>query len=79
MLRGMFRSFEHDRFFKAASAATVMRDELRFSAPLGLLGLAAERLMLRRYFEAFLKERNQVIKHTAESSAEIWSRFIPTL
>jgi ligand-binding SRPBCC domain-containing protein len=73
MLRGMFKSFEHDHYFDPLpDGTTLMRDELRFVAPLGLLGIIAEKLALRRYLTGFLKERNQFIKQTAESSSEVW-------
>jgi ligand-binding SRPBCC domain-containing protein len=50
MLRGMFRSFEHDHFFDALEdGTTLMRDELRFIAPFGPLGRFAETIFLRRY------------------------------
>jgi ligand-binding SRPBCC domain-containing protein len=77
MVRGMFRSFVHDHYFvTAGSDATLMRDELRFSAPLGLLGLIAERLILRRYLTRFLVERNEMIRLTAEDKKEAWGRFL---
>ena len=39
MLRGMFKSFQHDHYFDPlARDTTLMRDELRFVAPLGPLG-----------------------------------------
>jgi len=77
MLRGMFKSFEHDHFFNLLEdGSTKMRDELRFSAPLGPLGWIAEAAFLRRYFIGFLQERNRLIKHVAESPKEIWSRYI---
>ncbi|HKR97876.1 MAG TPA: SRPBCC family protein, partial [Candidatus Dormibacteraeota bacterium] len=49
MQRGAFRSFVHDHYFEASDGATIMRDVLTFSAPLGILGRIAERLVLRRY------------------------------
>lgn len=52
-----------------------MRDELRFAAPLAVLGLVAERMFLRTYLAGFLKERNRLIKQVAEGPKEIWSRY----
>ena len=63
MLRGMFKSFEHDHFFDLLpDGSTLMRDELRFAAPYGPLGRIAESLFLRRYLAGFLVERNNLIK-----------------
>jgi ligand-binding SRPBCC domain-containing protein len=75
MTRGMFKSFMHDHSFEEHGDTTLMRDELRFAAPLGVLGTIAEVLVLRKYLEKFLIERNGLIKTVAESEA--WRRFIP--
>jgi ligand-binding SRPBCC domain-containing protein len=74
MTAGAFKSFEHDHCFHEQDGDTVMRDELRFSAPLGVLGSIMERLVLRRYLTRFLRERNQFVKHVAES--EMWRKYL---
>jgi len=77
MLRGMFKSFVHDHYCDATPEGhTLMRDELRFAAPLGPLGWIAETFVLRRYFIHFLEERNALIKQVAESPAELWSKYV---
>ena len=77
MLRGMFKSFVHDHYCDPApDGHTLMRDELRFAAPLGPLGWIAETFVLRRYFIHFLEERNRLIKQVAEGPAEIWSNYV---
>jgi ligand-binding SRPBCC domain-containing protein len=75
MLTGAFRSMAHDHLFEASDDGerTTMRDVFRFEAPLGPLGRVAESLFLTRYMQAFLIERNRVIKATAESEA--WRRY----
>jgi len=68
MVKGAFRSFVHDHYFEAlGNGGTRMRDELRFAAPLGVLGLVAEKVVLRRYLRGFLVERNAMIRWVAES------------
>ncbi len=68
MIKGHFRSFEHEHFFEAAAdRATVMRDRLHFAAPFGPVGRLAEVLVLRRYFAHFLAERNRIIRAAAET------------
>jgi ligand-binding SRPBCC domain-containing protein len=74
MTKGMFKSFEHDHFFAEENGGTMMRDELRFAAPLGVLGAAAEAMVLKKHLAGFLIERNALIKRVAESQA--WRRFI---
>jgi len=81
MLRGAFRSMQHDHHFRElptpdGSPLTEMRDDFRFSAPLGPLGWLAERLILHRYMLNLLNERNAVIQQVAESNA--WQKYLPT-
>ncbi|HWB33346.1 MAG TPA: SRPBCC family protein [Acidobacteriaceae bacterium] len=76
MVRGAFRSFEHNHFFERGKGEhTLMRDELRFEAPFGLVGRVAEVLVLRRYLKRFLIARNHVIRTTAEGPEAEWLRF----
>lgn len=75
MVRGAFAWMEHDHWFDAApDGGTVLRDEFRFAAPLGVLGRIAETLVLRRYMTRFLERRNAVIKRVAESDE--WREFL---
>jgi ligand-binding SRPBCC domain-containing protein len=67
MTAGMFKSFEHDHRFQEQDGETVMKDELRFSSPFGVLGLMVERLVLRNYLTRFLLERNLFVNQVAES------------
>ena len=74
MTAGLFKSFEHDHRFQEQDGETVMRDELGFSAPFGVFGLMAERVVLRNYLARFLLERNKFLKHVAES--EMWREYL---
>lgn len=74
MVEGMFSNFEHEHYFAVMDDGTRMRDEVRFSAPLGPLGGAMEKLVLRRHFIRMLKRRNAVIKQVAESNE--WRRYL---
>ena len=75
MVRGAFAWMEHDHWFDATPGGTLLRDEFRFAAPLGILGRMVEALVLRRYMTRFLARRNAVIKRVAES--EEWREFLP--
>jgi ligand-binding SRPBCC domain-containing protein len=76
MVRGAFAWMEHDHWLDATpDGGTVLRDEFRFAAPLGILGRIAETLVLRRYMTRFLERRNAVIKRVAES--EEWREYLP--
>jgi ligand-binding SRPBCC domain-containing protein len=69
MLRGAFRSLKHDHFFQALSPdLTEMREVFCFAAPWGFLGQLAEMLVLRRYMQKLLRERNDALRKIAEGS-----------
>jgi ligand-binding SRPBCC domain-containing protein len=76
MLRGAFQRMEHHHYFAPSSRGTTMRDVFEFQSPLGILGRAVDSLLLKRYLQSFLVERNRVIKATAESDA--WRKYLPT-
>lgn len=78
MLRGAFRSMQHDHHFRTLlDGRTQMRDVFRFAAPLPILGRIAEALLLRRYMQSLLHERNAVIQQIAESPIEAWRQYVP--
>jgi ligand-binding SRPBCC domain-containing protein len=68
MVRGRFRSFEHDHWFEPGPDGTVMRDLLVFSSPCGVLGRLVDRLVLRRYLTRLLERRNAALRSEAEAS-----------
>jgi ligand-binding SRPBCC domain-containing protein len=74
MVDGAFEVFQHDHHFAPMNDGTRMRDELRFSAPMGLLGRLAEKLFLRRHLTRFLRRRNALLKKVAES--EEWRQYL---
>jgi len=75
MIHGAFRSMKHDHFFRSLSSSeTEMKDVFLFSAPLPVLGRVAEILILRRYMQSLLHERNSVIKQIAESGE--WRKYL---
>lgn len=60
-VRGPFRSFRHEHEFTADPAGgTLMIDRVRFVAPFGPLGRAAE-LVLRPYLRRLIEHRNLVL------------------
>ena len=51
MLQGPFRSMRHDHVFRSLpDGRTEMRDVFNFAAPIPVLGLVAEALVLRRLY-----------------------------
>ncbi len=81
MLRGAFKSMQHDHYFRqlpptpGGNLQTEMRDIFRFAAPLGPLGWLAERLVLRRYMRNLLRERNRIIQQVAADGS--WRKYVP--
>jgi ligand-binding SRPBCC domain-containing protein len=74
MVRGLFKNFQHDHFFEAQGEATLMKDEMEFVAPLGPLGILAERIALEGHLRDLLERRNACIRRVAES--EEWKKFV---
>jgi len=78
MIRGAFRSMNHDHYFRSLSPdETEMRDVFQFAAPLGILGRVAEFAVLRRYMRSLLFERNAAIREIAEST--LWRQYLPPM
>ena len=76
MIRGAFASIHHRHCFTPHGTSTLMKDEFKFSAPMGFLGTIVEQLFLTRYMTRFLELRNQGLKRMAET--EEWRRFLPS-
>jgi ligand-binding SRPBCC domain-containing protein len=75
MIDGPFRSMRHDHYFREISdPVTEMKDIFYFAAPIPILGRGAEILVLRRYMNSLLRERNAAIKTIAESAE--WRRYL---
>ncbi len=67
-LKGAFKYFIHDHYFKEENGIVTMIDNFEFSSPYGLLGKLFDKLILTNYMKSFLIERNQTIKEYAESN-----------
>jgi ligand-binding SRPBCC domain-containing protein len=77
MVKGHFRSFEHEHYFEPTKdGGTTMRDRLHFAAQLPPLGWFAERFILRSYLTRFLQERNAAIKRIAASAPGDSQRYL---
>jgi len=60
-IRGPFKSFRHVHEFESAPGGSIMTDRVEFTAPIGLLGRLAERLVLRRYLHRLIRERGRFL------------------
>jgi hypothetical protein len=74
-VKGAFARIDHDHVFESRDGRTTMTDVFDYSAPLGVVGRAAEKLVLNSYLRRFLAERAKVIKRVAESDE--WRQYAP--
>lgn len=74
MVSGAFKSFDHDHFFTENEKVTTMKDVFNYESPLGLLGVIANKLFLKKYMNKLLTNRNELIKKTAESGD--WRKYL---
>jgi len=72
--KGAFKNFKHDHYFEKQSDYVIMKDRFEFESPLGVFGKIFNKLVLTKYLEKFLIERNAVIKEYAESDK--WKEII---
>lgn len=65
--RGPFAVFRHEHTFDDQDGVTIMTDRVELRAPGGPVGRIAERLLLGRYIERLIDERNDYLARRAES------------
>lgn len=68
-VRGPFKRFHHEHLFDGVDGGTSMTDHVEFDAPLGPLGLVAERVMLGWYLPKLIVERNRYLKAELEAGS----------
>lgn len=67
MVKGAFKRFKHEHYFKRVNGLTLMNDIFDYESPLGILGKLADTLFLEKYMMNLLEERNRYIKEFAET------------
>ena len=68
MLKGAFKSLRHEHHFEEKDGKTFMKDIMRYETPYGIFGKLFDKLILEKYLSRFLRERNEIIKQTAENT-----------
>ena len=68
MVRGDFKSFRHQHYFKQISNGTILIDIVEFESPYGFIGRMLNKLMLKDYIERLLIKRNNIVKEYAETN-----------
>ncbi len=74
MVKGAFKSYQHQHYLEQNGDYTLMRDVVTVFAPLGPLGRLAESIYIKRFLTQILGSRNEVLKRVAES--EEWKKYI---
>lgn len=67
MIKGDFKSFEHQHFFKSADNGTIVIDIITYETPYGWIGEMVNKFHLNAYLEKLIHHRNKVIKQYAET------------
>ncbi|WP_186756548.1 SRPBCC family protein [Echinicola salinicaeni] len=65
---GIFRYFKHEHFFKTTDEGTLMTDRFDYKSPLGILGVFADKIIIKKYMTDLLIRRNNIIREFAESN-----------
>lgn len=60
-ISGPFRELRHEHEFEEHPGGTLMRDTIAFRSPLGPLGRLVDALVLGRYMERLIAERNTAL------------------
>ena len=66
MVKGAFKSFEHQHCFEQHSGYTMMKDVFTYEVPGWIFGRIADAMFIKRYMTRLLTIRNEAIKRTAE-------------
>ncbi len=74
MLKGAFKSMYHEHHFEEVGDGTLMTDRFSFESPFGILGQLFNMLILTRYMNGFLQQRNETIRLMAEG--DDWQKLL---
>jgi ligand-binding SRPBCC domain-containing protein len=67
MLKGAFKSMQHEHYFEEKDGKTIMIDKLKYEVPYSVAGKIFNAIILKRYMTSFLTTRNQFIKSVTEA------------
>jgi ligand-binding SRPBCC domain-containing protein len=66
MLKGAFKSMQHEHHFEEKDGKTIMTDKFQYEVPYSIVGKIFNSIILKRYMTTFLIIRNQFIKSVVE-------------
>jgi ligand-binding SRPBCC domain-containing protein len=62
LVKAAFKSMRHVHEFEPRDGGTLMRDTLDWVSPLGILGLIADKIAVRRHLQNFVTKKQQALK-----------------
>ena len=68
MVKGAFKSMQHQHHFEEKNGTTTMRDVFAYETPGWIFGKFFDWLVLERYMTKLLRERNEALKRMAEKT-----------
>ena len=66
-LKGNFKTFKHQHFFKQKENYVEVIDILEYETPFGVFGKLFDTLLLKKHLTNFIIHRNSVLKNLAEN------------
>ncbi|WP_293890101.1 SRPBCC family protein [Flavobacterium sp.] len=67
MVEGRFKSFKHLHTFTEENGVVIMKDEIQYQTPFGIVGKLFDKLILKNYMTNLIAERNEFIKNLIEN------------
>ena len=74
MIAGRFHAFEHDHHLEVTPEGTLLRDEVRFTMPLGAAGALVGRTVLQPHIRKLMHRRFHLLKRIAETDE--WRQYL---
>ena len=74
MVKGAFKSFKHEHYFKETDGITLMTDVFNYASPYGFFGRLADYFFLKSYMKKLLLKRNTIVKEFAETNK--WKKLL---
>ncbi len=71
MLKGTFKSMQHQHIFENQNGKTIVTDKFQYETPFGIFGKLFDYLILKKYMTKFLIQRNNVLKEVAEGIKKV--------
>jgi len=65
LVKAAFKSMRHVHEFEPRDGGTLMRDTLDWVSPLGILGVIADKIAVRRHLQNFVTKKQQALKDIA--------------